>query len=303
MLHSRMLRYLDEVARAGSIRTAASRMNVAASAVNRQILALEEELGMPIFERLSRRLRLTAPGEILIGHVRQTLKEHSRIQTLMQDLKGFRRGEIKIAAMGGIGPAALPPIIAAFRRHRPGVSVVVRVLPVGDLIAAVNAEDVDFGFALDLPAHSGLQTFATIDCPIGAVVARNHDLASHTSVTLSDCIAHPLILPDQGLTLRRLLDDAFKRSTVTARPAFESNSIELMLGLVQQGLGVTFLNRLNIEAARQRGEVVLVPLRNRFLKPQRLSVVGPAKHGLESLANLMVEDFRAAFHEFKGADD
>src|SRR5579862_8524095 len=60
MLHSRLLRYLDEVSRLGSIRKAAVRLNVASSAINRQILALENELGAPIFERMPRRLRLTA---------------------------------------------------------------------------------------------------------------------------------------------------------------------------------------------------------------------------------------------------
>ena len=78
MLHGRLLRYLDEVARSGSIRKAADRLNVAASAINRQILSLEAELDTPLFERLPGGLRLTASGEELIAHVRDTLREHGR---------------------------------------------------------------------------------------------------------------------------------------------------------------------------------------------------------------------------------
>ena len=81
MLHSRLLKYLDEVARLGSIRKASARLNVASSAINRQILALENELGTPIFERMPRRLRLTATGEVLIAHVRETLKGHARVES------------------------------------------------------------------------------------------------------------------------------------------------------------------------------------------------------------------------------
>ena len=92
MLHSRLLRYLDEAARLGSIRKAASRLNVASSAINRQILALEEELGVPIFERMPRRLRLTSTGEILIAHVRETLKGHHRVEAQIEALKGLARG-------------------------------------------------------------------------------------------------------------------------------------------------------------------------------------------------------------------
>src|SRR6202044_898273 len=78
MLHSRLLRNLDEVSPLGTNRKAAVRLTIASSAINRQILALETELGAPIFDRMRRRLRLTATGEVLIAHVRDTLKGHQR---------------------------------------------------------------------------------------------------------------------------------------------------------------------------------------------------------------------------------
>jgi DNA-binding transcriptional LysR family regulator len=295
MLHSRLLRYLDEVARCGSMRKAASQLNVASSAINRQILALEAELGTPIFERLRRRLRLTASGELLIAHVRQTLKEHRRVAILMEDLKGLHRGEVKIAAMGGIASAALPPILASFRRRRPGVKVAVRILPLTELMTAVVAGDVDLGFALDLPPHPGIQTFALIERRLGAVMAPSHELAARASTTLSDCVLYPVILPDSGVTLRRLLDDAFQHTAIAVVPAVETNSIELLVRLAAAGVGVTFLNALNIAAERERGELAFVPLRDLHLRPQRLSLVAPAKGGLDPLPGLLAEEFRAAF--------
>ena len=102
MLHARILTYLDEVARLGSIRKAAARLNVASSAINRQILALETELGAPIFERMPRRLRLTSAGEILIMHVRETLKSSQRAAAQIEALKGLQRGEATIATMNGL---------------------------------------------------------------------------------------------------------------------------------------------------------------------------------------------------------
>ncbi|MCS6758153.1 MAG: LysR family transcriptional regulator [Candidatus Devosia euplotis] len=78
MLHSRMLRYLDEVVRSSSIRWAADKLNVSSSSINRQIIELYAQLGAPLFYRLPRRMRPTAAGEILIAHIRQTLREHER---------------------------------------------------------------------------------------------------------------------------------------------------------------------------------------------------------------------------------
>lgn len=294
MLHSRLLRYLDEVARSGSIRKAAGRLNVASSAVNRQILALEAELGAPLFERLNRRLRLTATGELLIAHVRQTLKEHARVHALIEDMKGLRRGEVTIATMGGLASAALPRVVAGFRQRHPGVKVVIRILPVNELIAVVAAGEVDLGFAFDLPRHAGLRTFSVQEVRLGAVVAPGHALAGRASVALGDCVVHPLILPDPGVTLRRILDDAFVRAAVTATAAIETNSIELMVRLAQQGVGVTFLNAVNVAEENRHGEVAFVPLRDRHLPPQRLSVVGSAKGKLDPLPSLLVEEINTA---------
>ena len=80
MLHGRLLNYLDEVARTGSVRKTAERLNVSASAISRQIAALEEALDTQLFDRSRRRLTLTAAGEILIGHVRETLKGMNRAE-------------------------------------------------------------------------------------------------------------------------------------------------------------------------------------------------------------------------------
>src|SRR5207237_10869544 len=90
MLHSRLLSYVDEVARTGSIRKAALHLNVAASAISRQILALETQLGTPLFQRLPKKLILTAAGEVLIGHIAQTPTELTRAQAKIAEVKGRR---------------------------------------------------------------------------------------------------------------------------------------------------------------------------------------------------------------------
>ena len=96
MLHSRKLLYVDEIARCGSIRKAAARLNVASSAVNRQILALEEEIGAPIFERLPRGLRLTAAGELCIEHIREVLKNYERLEGRIRGLKMPQAGKVSM---------------------------------------------------------------------------------------------------------------------------------------------------------------------------------------------------------------
>src|SRR5882762_3612716 len=119
LLHSQLLRYLDEVARSGSIRKASDKLNIASSSINRQILALEAELGSPIFDRLHRQLRLTSAGEVLIGHIRRTLKDLARAEAQIEDLKGLRRGEVSIALVGGLASTFISKVGAAFREQHP----------------------------------------------------------------------------------------------------------------------------------------------------------------------------------------
>src|SRR6202048_1180494 len=119
MLHSRLLTFVEELASPGWIRKAAAHLNYAASAISRQILALESQLGTPLFQRLPKKLILTAAGEILIGHVRQTLKELTRAQAKIEELKGLRRGEITVAMMSGLASNLVPGTVKEFRLANP----------------------------------------------------------------------------------------------------------------------------------------------------------------------------------------
>ena len=95
----RQLEYLVTAIDCRSIAGAAEKLNVASSSINRQIIELEAELGTPLFERLPRRLRLTAAGEILINHIRQTLRDHDRARIRIAELGGVGRGTVRIAGI------------------------------------------------------------------------------------------------------------------------------------------------------------------------------------------------------------
>jgi DNA-binding transcriptional LysR family regulator len=300
MLHSRMLTYLDEVARCGSIRKAASRLNVASSAVNRQILSLEEELGTPVFERLRKRLRLTATGELLIAHVRQTLKDHQRVRARIEDIKGLRRGEVTIATMGTPAAYILPRVLKSFRRDHPGVKVLVKVMMVNDLVAAVIAGEADLGFGFNLPAAPGMQVFSAVESRLGVVALPDHPLTKQTTASLAQCIGYPLIFPDTTMTLRQLLDTSFARLGVRVEPIIETNSVELMKHGALMGLGITFLNAIDIEAERRQGDAAFIPLRDRNLGPQILQVVHRTNGMLDVLPQLMADHLKTSLGEFGG---
>ncbi len=292
-MHARVLRYLDEVVRCGSIRKAAEVLHVAPTAVNRQILDLEAELGAPLFERIGKRLRLTPLGEMVLAHVRQTLREHAALLGRVEELKGARRGEVALATTSGLAASLMPALVGAFRARHPGIVVRLLDLPVEAIAAAVVAGEVDLGLGYDLPAHASLRVLAGSDWGIGAVMAPGHPLAGAQALRLADCLGHPLILPAPALSIRAILDEALAHEGLVAVAAVESTSTALIQRLAATGAGVAWLNPLDVVEARRRGELAYVPLRDAHLRRQALTLVARRQGGAAVAVKLFAQALEA----------
>ena len=289
MLHSRLLTYVDEVARTGSIRKAASRLNVAASAISRQILALETQLGTPLFQRLPKKLILTAAGEVLIGHIRQTLKELVRAQAKIEELKGLRRGEITVAMMSGLASNLVPGTAKQFRLANPRVKLVLTLYNTGEEIqSAVATGEADLGIGFDFTKDSNLKVLARAAGKLGAVMAPSHSLAKRAIIRLSDCMDYPLVIADGSSAIRPYLNAAFSRVSLDPQPIIETNAIEIMRHAAILENGITFLTPFDIEFERRAGRLVYVPVRELSHDTQTLVLIGHVR-GTSAIASVLAE--------------
>jgi len=272
-MHAKVLRYFAEVVRAGSIRKAAEQLHVVPTAVNRQILNLEEELGAPLFDRVRGTLKLTPVGEIVLAHARATLREFEGVRERIAAVQGLRQGEVTLATNSGLAGAFLPALVQAFRVDHPGIRLRLLDAPVAEVLRNVQAGDCDLGLAYDVPDSAGFRVLFTSEWPIGAVVPPGHPLTREATALLSDCVGYPLILPGSALSLRPLLDGAFARSAIRVSPVVESTSTALIRQLVMRGVGISLLNRLDIDEERRAGLLAFVPLRDAHPRPQTLRLV------------------------------
>ena len=115
----RVLTYVDAVARFGSIRKAAEALNIASSALNRQILDLETDLGAPLFERLPRGVRLTSAGEAFLVYARLVISELKAVELRIEQLRGLVRGQVSVAAAELVAANCCHPPSRSFRRPIP----------------------------------------------------------------------------------------------------------------------------------------------------------------------------------------
>ncbi|QKJ85327.1 LysR family transcriptional regulator [Paramixta manurensis] len=292
MLQHRLLVYLDEVARSGSIRKAASRLHISASAINRQILALEQQLGTPLFQRLPRKMVLTGAGETLIHHVRQSLKELEWAQIKIEELKGLRRGEVTVAMMSGLAANLIPRTAAEFRRANPRVKLVLQQKTTGeDITNAVASGEADLGLGFDFSLPPTLRTLASAVGHLGAVVAPGHPLADKTSLRLSDCISHPLAIADKSMVIRPYLNEVFARTKIEPHPVIETNSIEVMRQAAMMDQALTFLTPFDIEFDLRSGRLIYIPVRELSQQMQTLMLIGHDR-GTSTIGSVLAETMK-----------
>jgi DNA-binding transcriptional LysR family regulator len=242
--HLRILHYVDEVARAGSIRKAADHLNVTASAVNRRIMDLEEEVGATLFERRPRGVRLTSAGELFVHYLREQQGNAERIKSQIEDLKGLRRGAVRIACSQALALEFLPREIAEFRRHYPKVSFDVKVFDHERAMAALAGFDVDLVLVFHPPYLANFQPLMTLEQRIVAVMPAHHPLARRKPLRLRDCAAYPVALPERSIGGRQLLEQVIARNGVQFEIAAESNSFEMLRGLVTHAGMISFQIRI-----------------------------------------------------------
>ncbi|MBZ9939266.1 LysR family transcriptional regulator [Mesorhizobium sp. BR1-1-16] len=301
MLHARMLRYLDEVARCGSIRKAAAKLNVASSAVNRQIIAFEEELGTPLFARLSHGLRLTAAGEIMIAHVRKTLKEYQWSSERIDRLRDYQFPAASIATVGGLACDLLAKALMELRLERPFTRLFVSVMDADDIMGVVASGDFDLGFAFDLPDFGGVTRAASLKTRYGAVMVPDHPLAHEPVLRLNALQEYPLIAPHVGVLIRDQFDDACLRNGIKIDPVVESDSFEFLRQFALSNKGVALLNELDIDEGLRTGLLVFVPIVELKGKTQTISVVHRTRGALDPLPGLIVERLSMLLDDRRGS--
>jgi len=266
------LRYFHEVARSGSIRVASERLHVTASSISRQIKNLEFEAGMPLFDRSSSGMSLTSAGELYLAYARSVLFDLDRLHSQIDDLKGLRRGRVRIGTIEGVVSDTLIPAIAAFRGRYPGVTFQVRTMASDMIPDALSSGDVDLGIAYNAEPHLDVRFAFRISDPLQAIVHRNHPIGRLRQVGLAEALAYPVAVPEEYFGIRRLLDQSCRAERLRLKPALVTNSIEALRAFARTNAGVTMLPVLSTRADLERGTVVAVPFREAALRRSSVDV-------------------------------
>ena len=291
-MHAAVLRYFEAVAEEGSIRRAAERLNISASAVNRQILNIEEYFGTPLFERHPGGMRITEAGRLMLHHSRDTLHNFRRLHGEIDNLRSVVSGEVAIATLDSLTLHFLPESLTRFIASHPAVEVRVAAADPNDILHSVTRGNADLGLTFDPVWRGGIDVLQNIPCPLHAIMRSDHVLADRNSVTLDECSFHPLIYQDNFGSIRAFLGeglDAFKRAH---KPVVRSNTLALLKKLLLCGAGISFYTRLGFVEELADGRLVAVPLESEHLSQLRLCLLAPSERSPTVAAQVMAEHLK-----------
>ena len=287
-MHAAALRYLREVARRGSVRKAAQTLNVASSAVNRQILKLETELNVRLFDRLPDGMRLTPAGEILLRHVHQTLQGYERSLADIDGLRGIRSGHVRISTLDSMLFDLLPEVLENCATRYPAISFAVTAAAPTEIVRQVQSAEADLGLTFAAPFGPTLQTVAGAAAPVGAIMAASHPLAGRKLLSFDDLLPYPALIQRDTLPPPAFASDEYAAFRAAVQVRFSSNDIDFIKRMLRAGLGVGFYTRFAFSQEIASREMIWVPLASQRMTEQRVVLIVPTQRTLSPACNLVV---------------
>ena len=253
------LRYAVAIAEEQSFTRAAQRCFVVQSALSRQIKSLESELGVRLFARTSRKVKVTPAGEAFVKQARLCLQAAERAKASAAAAHGQIRGSLTIGVIPTVTAVDIAAVLGAFRRSYPEVGVHVRTGGSDEFLRRIAAGQLDVG-VLGLAegvTPRGVQTRELSQERLVAVLSEGHRLAGRRRLRLKDLADEPFVDFPEGSSGREQSDLAFDRARLRREVSLEVNTADLLTGLVRQGLGVALVAP---SVAREAPGCVCIPV-------------------------------------------
>ena len=265
-----------------SFRTAAEVSHRSTSAVSAQIRRLEDQLGVPLFHRTTRNVRLTAEGQQLLECARRALMEVEVGLRKIQEAADVRRGRVSLACSPTIAATRLARVLAAFEKDHPGIEVFVRELTSEALFDSIRRHEVDFGIGPVIETVE-FSFEPLLEDPLYALVPKRFVTTSKDTITLATLTNMPLLVLNPATALRKVLEATMHERNLSVSTRYEFTQAQTLISMACAGLGAAILPKvvlpreiddrtqaLRIVSPAMTREVALITLRGQSLSPASL---------------------------------
>ena len=280
----------------GGFRRAAESLRVTQPAVSARIKALEQSLGVALFERRPGGLLLSAAGRALRPYAEQILHAVALARQAVHDLQPSSGSALEIAAALSICTYLLPDVLKRFQRAHPNVMITVRSGHSKDVLEMVLREEADIGLARSLN-HPAVETVSLRDDPLILVSHRAHWPTRARRARLEEVAARPLVFFDRGSSDWTLINGLFRRAGLVPNVVLEVETIEAAKRMVERGLGLAFLPHLAVAREIRRGTLVVIEIIGAEPLSRSLDVIHSRHRPLSTEALAFLRTLRIAVSE------
>ncbi len=277
----------------GGFHRAADALRVTQPAVSARIRALEESLGVRLFERGPRGLALSQAGRALRPHAEELLQAAARARQAVHDLRPASSGALQIAAALSICTYLLPDVLKRFQAAHPDVMITVRSGHSKEVLEMVLHGHAEIGIARSLH-HPAVETVSLRDDPLVLVGRPASWPRSVRRVKLEQVAEWPLVLFDRGSSDWTLSHGLFRRAGLVPNVTLEVETIETAKRMVERGIGLAFLPLLAVADEIRRARLVAIDIVDAEPLRRSLDVIHPRQRALGAEARALLQTLRTA---------
>lgn len=253
----RQLRLLEAVARNSSFTRAAEELFLTQPAVSTQIKQLEEEVGMPLFEQIGKKIFLTQAGKEVFAFSKNIAQQFKEVETVLDDLKGVRRGSLTLTVTS-TGKYFAPYLLAEFLKHHPGIDVHLEVTNREEIVAALQENLPDLAIMGTPPANVDLKSQAFMQNPLVITARPDHPLVGVGRIPLERLAEEHFIMRELGSGTRTAAEKFFAQRGVPLNTTMEMSRNEAIKHAVMAGLGLGIVSLHTLEFELQLNRIAIL---------------------------------------------
>ncbi len=254
------LRTFRAVAEQLSFSAAAHELSLSQPSVSYQVKELEAVLGLPLLDRLGKRVRLTEAGQVLYEYARRTLALLDEAALVMEQMRGIERGTLRVGASNTVGIYVIPLALGAYKKRYPNVAVSLEIGSRDGLQERARQGAIDVAVLSGPVADPELVSVPFMEDELVMVVPAGHPLAGRSGLTLRDFAGESFLMREPSSGTRLAVETAARRAGVHLQAGMELGSNGAIKHAVEAGLGVAVLSSHAVELERKSGGLVVVPI-------------------------------------------
>jgi DNA-binding transcriptional LysR family regulator len=256
----RQLRVFESAATHQSFSKAAEILHLTQPGVSMHIKELETSVGLPLFERIGRKLYVTEAGQELLARAREILRALKDAEDTLDGLRGLRRGRINLAVVS-TAKYFVPQLLAQFGKDFPELEIRLTVNNRDSVIDQLVANEVDLAIMGRSPQSLNTVAEPFAKNPHVIIAAPDHELAGQRRIRVDTMAKHKFIVREPGSGTRLAMQQFFEASKVTCNVGMEMASNETIKQAVMAGMGLSFISRHTIDLEIQTQRLVVLDVR------------------------------------------